>query len=102
MLLTGCAHVSKPVKPVPCKVWTLPAKLETADAIPMTADDGTVWIAIPVGVAGWIDMYLGSVDRQQEALKACPYVEFVDIGGGDELKKVDWEKVNYEIGKVRG
>lgn len=77
--------------------------MESVDVIPMTADDGSTWIAIPVNVAGWIDMYMGSVDRQQEALKACPYVEFVDIGGGEELKKIDWEKVNYEIGKaIRG
>jgi hypothetical protein len=55
-----------------------------------------------VNIASWIDMYMGSVDRQQEALKACPYVEFIDLGGG-ELKKIDWEKVNYEIGKaIRG
>ncbi len=71
-----------------------------ADVITMEDNKGDEWIAIRIGVAGWIDMYLGSVDRQQVALKACPYVEFVDIGGGEELKKIDWEKVNYEIGRV--
>lgn len=66
----------------------------------MHDDQGNPWIAIPVGVAGWIDMYMGSVERQQEALHACPYVEFVDIGGGEELKKVDWKKVNLGIGNA--
>lgn len=102
MLLTGCAHVSKPVKPEPCKVWALPPKLDIGETDVVVLEDnaGKQWVALQAEVAKWIELYMGSVERQQIVLQACPYVEFVEIGGGDSLKKVDWDKVNLEIAKV--
>lgn len=104
MLLTACVRDSKPVKPEPCKVWALPPKMDVGetDVIVLKDNLDKEWVAMPIQVAGWIDLYLGSVDRQQLLLSTCPYVEFVELGGGDSLKKVDWSKVNLEIGKAGG
>ena len=100
VLGVNCQRIKEvPVRPEPCKIWVLPDKPADPRIIQLEDGTGTLWVALDAATAQWVDTYLSSVEHQQELLKACPGVEFVTIGGGDTLKKLDWDKIGKDLVK---
>ena len=104
MLSTACAKgLPVPTKPVPCKVFSppKPPTIANMEDIVFCELDGETRVCMRVPLAIGIDTYFERTDRFNKALAKCN-IEFVEIGGGDSLKKVDWGRVNEETGKIGG
>lgn len=101
LLFLSCAHTSKVIKPEPCKVWVLPEKPVAGPTDIVGLSDGTTeYVALSEPIARWLDLYMSSVERQQELLHACPGVVFVTIGGADSLKKINLRSAGESLGKA--
>lgn len=103
MLLTSCGSVSRQVtKEPPCRVWSAPTAPVAVDGdIYACAVDGKMFVCLSPQFAADVTVYSERMERFHQAVLKCN-IEEVNIGGGDELEKVDWKKVNKEIGKIRG